>query len=156
LLHAQISILPIAAEFPSHVAAEWLGHSQMVAQKHYWQVTDADFEKAAKATAPAVQNAVQSAAVPGGNEESGERVEPEIPVRGDGLRQCTIVQVGGTGLEQTASSSKENEASETGDAQNDAQNDAQAVELALIANRWQSLTLAMRSKILKLVVSAAR
>lgn len=36
----------LAAEFPAHVAAAWLGHSTLIAQKHYWQVTDADFEKA--------------------------------------------------------------------------------------------------------------
>ena len=38
----------LAAEHPSHVAAAWLGHSTIVAAKHYWQVTDADFEKATK------------------------------------------------------------------------------------------------------------
>jgi hypothetical protein len=25
---------------------EWLGHSTLVAQKHYWQVTDSDFKRA--------------------------------------------------------------------------------------------------------------
>jgi len=36
----------LAADYPAHVAAEWLGHSTMIAQKHYWRTTDADFEKA--------------------------------------------------------------------------------------------------------------
>jgi hypothetical protein len=36
----------LAAEFPAHVAAESMGHSTVVADKHYWRVTDADFEKA--------------------------------------------------------------------------------------------------------------
>ena len=58
--------------------------------------------------------------------------------------------VGGTGLEQTANSSKKTASEET----TDAQNDAQAVELALVADRWRSLTPAVRCKILKLVVSA--
>ena len=35
----------LANEYPAHVAAAWLGHSTVVASKHYWQVTDADFEK---------------------------------------------------------------------------------------------------------------
>ena len=26
----------LAAEYPGHVAAEWLGHSRLVAQDHYW------------------------------------------------------------------------------------------------------------------------
>jgi integrase len=33
-------------DFPSHVAAAWLGHSEIIAQKHYRQVTDADYERA--------------------------------------------------------------------------------------------------------------
>lgn len=40
----------LANEFPAHVAAAWLGHSTIVANKHYWQVTDADL---ARANAPA-------------------------------------------------------------------------------------------------------
>ena len=50
----------LAAEFPAHVVANWLGHSTMVAQKHYWRVTDADFEKAATQPAEAVQSAAVS------------------------------------------------------------------------------------------------
>lgn len=38
--------MELAGEFPAHVAAAWLGHSTLVAQKHYWQVTDSDFSKA--------------------------------------------------------------------------------------------------------------
>jgi len=40
----------LAAEFPAHVAAAWLGHSTFIAQKHYWQVTDVDFDRAVSAT----------------------------------------------------------------------------------------------------------
>jgi integrase len=36
----------LAAEFPGHVAAAWLGHSNTIADKHYRQVTDADFDRA--------------------------------------------------------------------------------------------------------------
>jgi len=35
----------------AHVAAAWLGHSTLVSQKHYWQVTDADFARAIQGTA---------------------------------------------------------------------------------------------------------
>ena len=67
----------LAAEYPAHVAAEWLGHSTMVAQKHYWRVTDADFEKAASQPAEAVQKAVQSAPVSDGQEKYGEAGDSE-------------------------------------------------------------------------------
>lgn len=36
----------LAAEYPGHVAAEWLGHTQLIAQEHYWRVTDDDFNRA--------------------------------------------------------------------------------------------------------------
>src|SRR5262249_37837408 len=59
----------LAAAFPLHVVCRWIGNSALVAQKHYLQVTEADFERAAfggaeggaKCGAVAVQNAVQSA-----------------------------------------------------------------------------------------------
>lgn len=46
-----------------------LGHSTMVAQKHYWRTTDADFEKATELP-EAVQNPVESAAISECNEAS--------------------------------------------------------------------------------------
>ena len=45
---------------PSHVAAAWLGHSEEVADEHYRNVTDADFDKAiAGASNQAAQNQAQ-------------------------------------------------------------------------------------------------
>ncbi len=54
----------LAAEYPAHVAAAWLGHSTAVADRHYWRVTDADFERAAsEPTGGAQQKAQQSGMV---------------------------------------------------------------------------------------------
>ena len=39
----------LAAEHPGHVAAAWLGHSTRRRPSHYWQVTDADFDRATAA-----------------------------------------------------------------------------------------------------------
>ena len=64
----------LAAEYPAHVAAAWLGHSTLVAQKHYWQVTDADFEKAT--SKPADSASAKSAANQGAfalNQGGGRR-----------------------------------------------------------------------------------
>jgi integrase len=50
----------LAAEFPSHVAAAWLGHSEEIADAHYRQVLDGDFAKAvAGPPDKAAQNAAQ-------------------------------------------------------------------------------------------------
>ena len=57
----------MAAEYPLHVVCEWIGNTEMIAAKHYLQVTDADFERRSKircskpeATASAVQSASDS------------------------------------------------------------------------------------------------
>lgn len=50
----------LAAEFPLHVVCQWIGNDVMIAKKHYLQVTDADFQKAApRSEKKAVQKAVQ-------------------------------------------------------------------------------------------------
>ena len=38
----------IWSEYPRHVAAAWMGHSERVAMKHYLQVTDEQFQRALK------------------------------------------------------------------------------------------------------------
>jgi integrase len=53
----------LAGEYPLHVVCAWIGNTEMIAAKHYLQVTDADFERAAKSGAvrcTALQNPVQS------------------------------------------------------------------------------------------------
>ncbi len=95
----------LAAEYPAHVAAAWLGHSTLVAQKHYWQVTDADFQQAIAApkTAPAEAAQIQARPVA----ESVETVgQPESPTPSFSrplplVLNCTPVQVGPVGLEPT-------------------------------------------------------
>jgi integrase len=54
----------LSAEFPLHVVCAWIGNKQAVAAEHYLQVTEADFEGAAKSGAVALQNPVQQAAAP--------------------------------------------------------------------------------------------
>jgi len=48
----------LAESFPAHVFCAWIGNSQMVAQKHYLQVTDEHFARGADCSA--LQNALQS------------------------------------------------------------------------------------------------
>lgn len=48
--------------FPAHVVCKWLGNSPDIAHKHYLQVREADFERAANSGARALQPAVQQPA----------------------------------------------------------------------------------------------
>jgi hypothetical protein len=52
----------LAEEYPAHVAGAWMGHSAAVAAKHYLQVTDEHFGRAAKSGAVEVRNPVPQAA----------------------------------------------------------------------------------------------
>ena len=49
----------LAQDFPSHVAAAWLGHSPVIAAKHYLQVREDDFAKAVRVPSPAAQKTAQ-------------------------------------------------------------------------------------------------
>ena len=40
----------LAKEYPIHVVTSWLGNTPRIALKHYLQVTDADYQRAAKET----------------------------------------------------------------------------------------------------------
>ena len=53
----------LARRFPLATVAKWLGNTQAVALRHYVDVTDADFQRAASESSPeikAAQNAAQS------------------------------------------------------------------------------------------------
>lgn len=52
----------LADEYPGHVAAAWLGHSEAVANEHYRQVTDDHVRRAAGMTANIVGDVAQNAA----------------------------------------------------------------------------------------------
>ena len=66
----------LAAQHPIHVVVAWLGNTQAVALRHYLQVTDADFDRAAAGGKEAVQNPVQYDHVLG--EDSSHRVPATI------------------------------------------------------------------------------
>ncbi|HBI43523.1 MAG TPA: integrase [Planctomycetales bacterium] len=51
----------LAAEYPLHVVCAWIGNSEAIAKRHYLQVTESDFVRAANSGAVALQNPVQSA-----------------------------------------------------------------------------------------------
>jgi hypothetical protein len=72
----------LAASFPLHVVCAWIGNSAAIAQKHYLQVTDGDYERAAGGAAKsgavsgeALQNPVQSAS----GREGQELTQPDMP-----------------------------------------------------------------------------
>jgi len=94
----------LAETYPMHVVCAWLGNSQPVAAKHYLQVTDEHFDQAVKASTEAVQNPVQYTPESVGKHLYQTRKTPVFPEKYEGLRWCTDVPVGDTGLEPVPSS----------------------------------------------------
>ena len=55
----------LAQSYPAYVATAWLGHTQAIAEAHYWQVTEDHFKKA-------TQNPTQSVRAAGCHEVTGK------------------------------------------------------------------------------------
>jgi hypothetical protein len=67
------------------VVCAWIGNSAAIAAKHYLQVTDADFKRAARSGAAARQKAVQQPAA------KTRKTQP----KGKGLASlCEVVRLG--------------------------------------------------------------
>jgi len=64
----------LAKGYPIHVVTAWLGNTPRIAMKHYLQVTDADFERAAKTPAEGGARSAQNAAQSG---RAANREEPQ-------------------------------------------------------------------------------
>jgi len=62
--------------FPIHTVTAWLGNTPAVAMRHYLQVRDEDFAKAAQGEAHPKQNAKQSPQVSGGTDSHEECENP--------------------------------------------------------------------------------
>src|SRR5262249_25490920 len=74
----------LAESFPMHVVCAWIGNSQLIAAKHYLQVTDEHFRRAAESGAPVLQNPVQQAA-------AQPRTEPQVSPQVEAA--CETVQL---------------------------------------------------------------
>ncbi len=99
----------LAESYPLHVVCAWIGNSQPVAAKHYLQVTEAHFDRAA-GEGGALQNALQqSAALPrtASHEENTEIDNPgtcqEIRKNATPCESAESHEMGDTGLEPVTS-----------------------------------------------------
>ena len=106
----------LVERFPLHKVCAWIGNSQLVAAKHYLQVTDEHFEEALKpaiqpevddakesAAEQAVQNPVQSAAESSRVDSHSLPSNPEFSGKPADSRYLQVCQVGDEGLEPPTS-----------------------------------------------------
>lgn len=90
--------------FPSHVVCSWIRNSPQVARRHYLQVTDEHFARAAKEAVPAksksaLQNALQRAAAGDGNASQAVTLNPANLRKSRGGRDLRNEKVAEAGLE---------------------------------------------------------
>jgi integrase len=85
----------LTKSFPLHVVVAWIGNTPKVAQDHYLQVRDEDFEQAAQTPSGAAHRTAQSEVESGCKEPQGTRetdyANRVIPVE---TADCELVQVG--------------------------------------------------------------
>jgi integrase len=83
----------LAAQYPLHVVCAWIGNTEMIAAKHYLQVTEDHFRRAAQSGAVALQNPVQQAAAADGT-DSQETTQPrrDSGVVLSGAAPCEMVR----------------------------------------------------------------
>lgn len=97
----------LAREYPITTVCKWIGNTVAIAARHYIQVTDTDFQRAATGGVNPMKNPVQNPvqqpqemACKGRNQETRN---PDISGVCESLRYCTKVQMGDTGFEPVTS-----------------------------------------------------
>lgn len=89
----------LAAEFPMHVVCDWLGNTQLIAAKHYLQVTDADFAAALKPSEKAARNPARNLSEPTRSEAHETPEHAKTPC----FQGVSLNLMGGTGFEPVTS-----------------------------------------------------
>jgi integrase len=147
----------LSREYPLAVAAKWLGNTKEIAMRHYVDVTDADFERAAQAPEKAARKAAQNASETVRNDEkpNGPRNEksPEIPGFSEVCLPFQNIKVEDNGLELPRNSRCFSHAG----APEGAQSGALELDhdLSLIVAAWAELPAVVRAGIVATVRAVA-
>lgn len=89
----------LAEEFPIHVVCGWIGNSELVAAKHYLQVTEEHFQRASGQPEEATQNPTRPALVQAGRGSSKKSERPVITENYEPLPLCAIEEIPPRGVE---------------------------------------------------------
>jgi len=89
----------LAREYPITTVCKWIGNTVAIAARHYVQVTDADFQRAAMGGAEAVHNPVQQPSESGRKARQPKQETPAFAEKCEGMREYTTVQVEAAGIE---------------------------------------------------------
>lgn len=135
-------------EHPTHVVCAWIGNSAAVAQKHYLQVTDEDFDRAVGV----VQNQAQQASERVGNGRKSKPMEgTKIPNFPEFSGKNAMSGMGTEGFEQTQNPSRKSGSPPSGSALYS----ALPPDLAQVATAWPELSEATKRAISAIVEADA-
>ena len=95
----------LTESFPSHVVTAWLGNSERIAEKHYLQVLDSQFEKAASADCmhSCMQNGVETVGKAQHTEQAGNKKAPVLQGLAASYAGVPSSRMGDTGFEPVTS-----------------------------------------------------
>lgn len=144
----------LAEQYPSHVAAAWLGHTEKIADAFYRQVTEDHFAEATRQTTRAVH-------ARGGTERKAPPTTTQetlgFPAPANCCKSLLDKELGGTGLEQTADSPGNPAIPAAGNAPDDARGARDGVhdaDLERVVRAWPALPEAVRRQVVKLIDKA--
>ncbi len=134
----------LTASFPLHVVTAWLGNSQLIAVKHYVQVTDSHFEDATRAPLAVRQN--EEIVGSAGNDVIRPLRENEKAPEFPGLSASDVSfrylhkqSVPPTGAELPQESPGKSQVAGQGDSQSDSLGGVVDSRLALLIEVWPAL-----------------
>lgn len=136
---------------PTHVVNEWLGHSEIIAAKHYRQTTDADFARALQ------KCSMQASAIDCNGPQDENAEIAEIP---ENAENSVVLASSGLSLPDYSSShSAQGKAADSQSGQSRAasvlgQPPSRDPDLLLIIARWDSLTGDQKRRIVEVVGEA--
>ena len=152
-------------EHPQHVVCRWLGNSPLIAQRHYLQVTDEDFARAAGIDQTATETgkndrrkvthkATQHVRARGRRESQADLpAQKKTPVLPGSAASCDSLPQGKVedrGLEPGPSSSGKTPLSQQGNTESNAFS-GDDERLLLLIERWPTLSKTIQQQIMLLV-----
>ena len=77
--------------FPSHVVTGWCGHTERIAEQHYWMTTESDFARAStlKSDAHMMQHGAEGS---GTGSQATQGTKEESPEKPGSAKPCTVVR----------------------------------------------------------------
>ena len=141
-------------EHPQHVVCCWLGNSQLIAQRHYLQVTDEDFERAIHGSSKATQNPAQHLHVSARTGSQGTSpADEETLVLQVPAALCETMRtglVGDTGLEPVTILPQKTPLSQQGGAESGALS-GDDERLRVLLEAWAELPESVKAAVMEMV-----